>query len=113
MTLTWMMFKPPSIPHLCVFNGPQGSSKLLLPGKDSNLEILIFGVQNIEISRFDRQRDLVTRTGEREIGAVFRRLPDNPGEWAYIKIMYSGHPGFHRFRANGSLQYSTYCNQYS
>ena len=44
-------------------------------------------MQNIEISRFDIQRDLVTRTGERGIGAVSRRLPDNPGEWAYIKII--------------------------
>ena len=40
-------------------------------------------MQNIEISRFDMQRDLLTRTGEREIGAVSRRLPDNPGELAY------------------------------
>ena len=54
----------------------------------------------------------MTRMGEREIGAVFRRLLDNPGELAYM-YLYAGHPEFHRFQANGSLvQYSTYCNQY-
>ena len=31
--------------------------------------------------------DLVTRTGEREISAVLGRLPDNPGEWAYMIMM--------------------------
>ena len=40
------------------------------------------------------QRDLLTRAGEREIGAVSRRLPDNPGELAYI-YLYAGHPEFH------------------
>ena len=33
------------------------------------------------------QRDLLTRTEEREIGAVSRRLPGNPGELAYICIV--------------------------
>ena len=46
------------------------------------------------MSRFDMQRDLLTRTEEREIGAVSRRLPGNPGELAYI-IMYCGHLGFY------------------
>ena len=39
------------------------------------------------MSRFDMQRDLLTRTEEREIGAVSRRLPGNPGELAYICIV--------------------------
>ena len=45
----------------------------------SNLEILIFCMSNLEISIFCMQRDLLTRTEEQEIGAVSRRLPDNPG----------------------------------
>ena len=44
-----------------------------------NLEILIFCMSNLEISIFCMQRDLLTCAGEREIGAVSRRLPDNPG----------------------------------
>ena len=35
------------------------------------------------------QRDLLTRAGEREIGFVFRSLPDNPGRVGIY--MYSGH----------------------
>ena len=45
----------------------------------SNLEISIFCMSNLEISIFCMQRDLLTCAGEREIGAVSRRLPDNPG----------------------------------
>ena len=52
----------------------------------ANLE---FGTQNIEISRLDVQMDLVTHTGEQEIGAESRRLPDNPGEWAYIYVFWA------------------------
>ena len=59
-----------------------------------HVKSLNFNMQYIEISRFDMQRDLLTCAGEREIGAVSRRLPDNPGELAYI-IMYSRHLGFH------------------
>ena len=47
------------------------------------------------------------------------RLVLYPGDSRIIQearvgiYMYFGDPGFHRFRANGSVQYSTYCNQYS
>ena len=47
----------------------------------------IFVMSNLEISRFDMRRDLLTRAGEREIGAVSRSLPDNPGELASICIL--------------------------
>ena len=57
----------------------------------SNLEILMFGIQNIEISRFDMQRDVVTI---RESG----RLVLYPGDSRIIQESeHSGHPGFHRF----------------
>ena len=46
-------------------------------------------MQNIEISSFDMQRDLLTRAGEQEIGAVSRRLLDNPGELAYIYVFWA------------------------
>ena len=45
----------------------------------SNLEISVFCMSNLEISVFCMQRDLLTCAGEREIDAVSRRLPDNPG----------------------------------
>ena len=54
-----------------------------LYSKVVSLCMSIFCMSNLEISRFDMQRDLVTHTGEREIGAVTRRLPDNPRELAY------------------------------
>ena len=54
----------------------------------SNLEISIFCMPNLEISRFDMQRDLLTRAGEREIGVVFRSLPDNPGRVGIIIYVF-------------------------